>query len=148
MQEDDAVTVDDEEAAKQAVVDALLLQIRECVGEIDAEIAESQPLSTDGLEDEGGFTDLAAEAIFLAWTMSLGWFARTRGGNVLAAAGLDESMLPPGADDAQIISMSGGLADGPFTRAVLKKLKARLPGGASLPDAVVELLKEDGITVG
>lgn len=141
-------TLTAEEAAKQAALEALLHQIRECVCEADAASAELRPLPTDKGSADESLSWLAAQAIYLAWAMSLAWLANSSGDPVLTSGRLDGSMLPHEADDDQIISMAGGMVDGRFTRAVLKRLKAKLPAGKLLPDALATLLEEDGVSIG
>lgn len=137
---------DDAETA--AVTETLLGRIRECVQEADASKPEIKPLPTDDVDpDAASLSWLAAQAIYLAWVMSIDALVEENDDTVVTSAMLDEAMLPHGTDDDEIVNLSGGLADGPFTREVLKRLKAKLPVGKFLPDEMIALLKQDDVTV-
>lgn len=132
-QTDDAPTADD------VVLYELTGKILECIRD-EYEKYPPDPSQVDALE-------MIAAGVWLAWAMSIDWLIRSSGDKVLTVERLDDAMLPLGTSDERLYALSGGLVDGSFMRPVLKRLKAKLPAGKILPDEMVEVLRNDGITV-
>jgi hypothetical protein len=136
------------EAVPGGSMDDLDAYAKTILTEFEPFVREDLERRISGGTDEG-LRKISPELAFLvvdAWSTALGTAAEEHGGT-LDTALLDDSMLPQGLADEDLMAPDGEEEEAEEIRSLLARYKVSLPQGARLPEWLVKILVEGGMTV-